>query len=212
MTEIKKTIVLADDHKMITEGLRLLLERDFAILDAVEDGRSLIRAAVKLQPDVIVADIGMPVLNGIEALRRIATMRLKARVIMLTMHSDPVYISEAIRAGAAGYLLKSSAVLELKVAIQEVLKGRTYLSPRISNIPPIDVSRNDSESPDCLTPRQREVLQLIAEGRSSKEIAAILQISLKTAEFHRHNIMQVLGIHTIAGLTCYAVRHRIIDL
>jgi DNA-binding NarL/FixJ family response regulator len=210
--DTKKRLLLADDHKIFTEGLRTLLAQDFDVIGVVEDGLSLVEAAVRLKPDVIVADIAMPEINGIEALRRIRELHVNAKVVMLTMYADSMYAAEAIRAGAAGYVMKSCATSELKAALEAALSGRIYLSPRLAEVmgQRIEKPGNPGQPLERLTARQRQVLQLVAQGRSSKEIASILRISLKTAEFHRHNIMETLGIHSIAELTRYAIGHGLV--
>lgn len=209
------TVLLADDHQILVEGLRGLLEPEFELLDTVADGRALVRQALALKPDVIVADISMPLLNGIDAARQIIKDEPAARIIFLTMHSDVAYATEAFRAGASGYVLKKSAAAELVTAIREVLKGGAYVTPPIAKVMMRDSlfgrspqTRNPS---DALTSRQREVLQLVAEGHSIKEIASILNLSPKTVEFHKYRVMEQLGIRTTAELTQYAVKHGIVS-
>jgi len=209
------TVLLADDHQILVEGLRGLLEPEFELLDTVEDGRALVRQALALKPDVIVADISMPLLNGIDAARQIIKDAPTSRIIFLTMHSDVAYATEAFRAGASGYVLKRSAAAELVTAIREVLKGGAYVTPPIAKAMMRDSlfgrspqTRNPS---DALTSRQREVLQLVAEGHSIKEIASILNLSPKTVEFHKYRVMEQLGIRTTAELTQYAVKHGIVS-
>jgi DNA-binding NarL/FixJ family response regulator len=202
-------VLLADDHAIVLEGLRRVLEPHFHIVGEVADGHALVAAAGRLRPDIIVADISMPLLNGIEAVRQIRKLDRKVKIVFLTMHSEVAYVSEALRAGGSAYVLKSSAAADLLEAIREALSGRMYLSP------PIDkeavraqtgrAGRWDQVQSE-LTPRQREVLQLLAEGRSLKEVAAVLNVSIKTAEFHKYNIMKQLGLHTNAELTKYAVK------
>ena len=207
-------VLLGDDHNIILEGLRRILEPHFEVVGAVGDGRALVAAAEQLHPDVIIADISMPLLNGIEAARQLQQSQERAKIIFLTMHPDATYATEAFRAGASGYVLKSSAAAELVTAIQEALKGRVYVTPLVAK----DVlerlmkapQQPDQQSPP-LTPRQREILQLVAEGRSAKEIADILRVSPRTVEFHKYRIMESLDLHTIAELTQYAVRHGIVS-
>ncbi len=203
-------VLLADDHTMILAGLCSLLESDFDLVGTVEDGRALIDAAVQLKPDIIMMDISMPLLNGIEAARQLQKSVPQSKIIFLTMHGDIAYVREAFRAGASGYLIKRSAATELITAIHEVLKGRTYVTPLVTK----DMMESFLEPTDSaeklqsrLTPRQREVLQLVAEGHSNKEIAAVLKVSTKTVEFHKYNLMRALGIRTTAELTQYAMRH-----
>ena len=207
-------VLLADDHKIVAEGLKSLLESEFELVGAVEDGRALVAAAQDLHPDVIVADISMPLLNGIEAARQIRKVDKKVKIIFLTMHSDVTYATRAFDAGASGFVLKHSASSELVVAIREALKGRAYVTPMIASglmkAYRDGTHRRHDESRD-LTPRQREVLQLLAEGRSAKEIATILNISSRTAEFHKYRMMEELEIHTTAELVQYAIRHGIVS-
>jgi DNA-binding NarL/FixJ family response regulator len=198
-------VLLADDHAIVAEGLATLLKGHFDLVGIVGNGNELIDLARKLRPDVIVADIAMPVLSGLEALRRLKATRSEAKVIFLTMHADAQLATEAFRAGASGYVLKQSAGEELIAAIQEVLQGRTYLTPLMTK----DVIANFTETtPPAvkLTPRQREVLRLIAEGRRMKEIAAILELSTRTVETHKYEMMRGLGVESTAELVRYAVQ------
>jgi len=205
---IRPRVLLADDHKLLLEGYRKILEPDFDVVGAVEDGRTLLELAPQLQPDVILLDISMPGLNGIDAARQLKKIVPAAKVLIVTMHADPAYVAEAFRAGACGYLLKRSAASELALAIREALNGHHYITTLIAK----DVLHRLFEShiavsstADMLTGRQREVLQLVAEGRSLKEIAEILKISVKTVEFHKSRIMDLLGVRTTAELTQYAI-------
>ena len=198
-------VLLADDHAIVAEGLATLLKDHFDLLETVRDGSALIDAARKLRPDVIVTDMAMPVLSGLEALRRLKAMRSEAKVIFLTMHADAQLATEAFRAGASGYVLKQSAGEELIAAIREVLKGRTYLTPLITKT----VITNLTESTPTtvkLTPRQREVLRLIADGRRMKEIGAILELSTRTVESHKYEMMRALGVQSTAELVRYAIQ------
>ena len=213
-------VLLADDHTLVVEGLKKLLEPDFELAGTVQDGFALLEAAQKLKPDAILLDISMPLLNGIEACRRLKRSLPKAKIIMLTMHADRTYLAEAFRAGASGYLLKRSAVTELVFAIHEVLRGRFYVTPLVAKdmvhsfldqSQPAHSHAPGFESP-ILTERQREILQLVAEGRANKEIAVILRIAVKTVEFHKSQIMRRLNIHTTAELTKYAVAHGIVQV
>jgi DNA-binding NarL/FixJ family response regulator len=202
-------VLLADDHTIVAEGLESLLEDEFELVGTVTDGRALVEAASKLKPDVILADISMPVLNGLDAVRQIKKQRPGARVIFLTMHSEPPLVAEAFKAGASGYLLKQSAGEELIRAIREVLKGRTYVTPLIASdlITVLMASdRKAAREGKEITARQREVLQLIAEGRTMKEIARVLKISARTVEAHKYEMMQTLGVRTTAELIQYAIR------
>jgi DNA-binding NarL/FixJ family response regulator len=206
-------LLLADDHTLLLEGIRLLLEPEFELVGSVEDGRALLDAAKTLKPDVILLDISMPILNGIDAAHRLRKLLPSARLIFLTMHADADYVAEAFRAGAAGYLLKRAAASELLTAIREVMKGHHYVSPLVTRNA-LELLVASSKSPGKfshgLTPRQREVLQLVAEGRSRKEIAAILSISVKTVEFHKATIGRKLDLRTAADFTRYAIEHGIV--
>ena len=208
-------VLLADDHKIVLEGLRSLLEPEFEIVGAVEDGRALVAEAKRLGPDVVVADISMPELNGIDAARQIRKMDARMKIVFLTMHADVSYAAEAFNAGAAGFVLKHSAPRELITAIREAMQGRTFVTPIIAG-DLIDSyqkgSRQQGEMKAELSPRQREVLQLLAEGKSIKEVAAVLNISPRTAEFHKYRMMDQLKIKTSAELIQYAVKHGIISL
>ena len=206
-------VLVADDHRIVAEGLRSLLEPDFELVEIVEDGRQLVEAAKRLSPDVIVADITMPLLNGLEAFEQLRRAECKARVIFLTMHKDATYAARALSAGASGFVLKHSASSELLTAIRESLMGRTYVTPAVAkSLEEMSASRsgNAAERSSALTPRQREVLQLFAEGRSAKEVARALHISTRTAENHKARIMKQLGLSTTADLVQYALRHQII--
>jgi DNA-binding NarL/FixJ family response regulator len=215
---MKKTrVLIADDHSLILSGLRKLVEDECDVVGTVEDGRALVEAAQKLRPDVILLDISMPLLNGLEAARQLRGLVPESKLIFLTMHASPTYAAEAFQAGASGYLLKRSAASELSLAIRSVLNGQQYLTPSLTK----DVlasflkpSSGERGKPDfkALTPRQREILQLVAEGRGTKAIAAILNVSVKTVEFHKTRIMKQLDIHTTADLTKYAVTHGITSL
>jgi DNA-binding NarL/FixJ family response regulator len=213
----KPRVLMADDHSMILAGLRKLVEGECEVVGTVEDGRALVEAAQKLRPDLILLDISMPLLNGLEATRQLTKLVPESKVIILTMHASPTYATEAFQAGASGYLLKRSAASELNQAIQSVLQGRQYLTPLITkdvldSVFKPSTGERGTPASTALTPRQREVLQLVAEGRGTKEIATILSVSVKTVEFHRSRIMQQLGIHTTADLTKYAITHGITGL
>jgi DNA-binding NarL/FixJ family response regulator len=210
----KPRLLIADDHKIFAEGLKKLLNADFDIVGGVADGRELVSAAEKLRPDVMVVDISMPLLNGIEAVRQIKKVHPEIKVVFLTMHPDAAYAASAFKAGASGYVLKHSAPDELIRAIREGLKGRTYVTPLIAGKLLHSYESGSHSEVDkvlSLTSRQREVLQLLAEGRSAKEIAAILNISTKTVEYHKYRMMEDLGIKTAAELTRYAVKQGIAE-
>jgi DNA-binding NarL/FixJ family response regulator len=203
-------VLLADDHKIVVEGLRNLLEPEFELVGTVEDGRALVAAAAELRPDVIVADISMPLLNGIEAARQIKKADSGAKIVFLTMHPDVTYATRAFEAGASGYVLKHSAPSELVTAIREALKGRTYVTPMIAKDVLesfMDRSHKREDVFHKLTPRQREILQLVTEGRSAKEIASLLNVSPRTVEFHKYRMMEDLGLRTNAELIQFAIKH-----
>jgi DNA-binding NarL/FixJ family response regulator len=211
----KARLLLADDHTLVLEGLKKILETDFDLVGAAENGRELLRLAEELKPDVVLVDISMPLLNGIDACKQLLKTTPDAKVIFITMHADADYVAEAFRAGASGYLLKRSAASELVNAIHEVLKGRCYVTPLVTReaLSPLLGNLADARKlSSTLTPRQREVLQLVAEGRSVKEISAILQVSAKTIEFHKSALMERLDIHTTAELTRYAIEHGLIAI
>jgi DNA-binding NarL/FixJ family response regulator len=211
----KLRVLLADDHRLVAEGLRSLLEPHFDMVGIVADGRELLSAAAALEPEVVVLDISMPSLNGIEAVRQMRAAGSTAKVVFLTMHREATYAARVLEAGASGFVLKHSAASELITAIQEALKGGTYITPQIAS-DLLDLFRRGgptgAERSDELTPRQREVLQLVTEGRSAKEIAAILRISRRTAEFHKARLMEALGVESTAALVQYAIRAGIISV
>jgi two-component system response regulator NreC len=205
-------IILADDHKIMREGLRALLakQKEIEVIAEADSGRGVIELCSQLHPDVVVIDISMPDLNGIDAARQITREAPDIKVIALSMHSDKKYVKEMLAAGASGYLLKDAAFEELGMAIATVLKNKTYLSPQITDTVVKDyVNENvprDSIASTALSPREREVLQLIAEGKSTRDIAAKLYVSVKTIETHRKQIMAKLGLNSIAEITKYAIR------
>src|SRR5882724_3169102 len=196
-------ILLADDHALVAAGLCKLLETDFDLIGAVGDGRALVAAAKKESPDVILLDISMPLLNGVEAARQLRVALPAAKLIFVTVHSDSPYVVEAFRAGASGYLLKRSAASELVTAIREVLLGNLYVTPLIGKSALEGILKVAERRGPLLSARQREVLQLVAEGHSAKEIAVVLKISPKTVEFHKSWIMKKLDLHSTAELTRY---------
>ncbi len=211
---MKRTrVLLADDHMIVAEGLRSLLEADFELVGTVQDGRALLEAAEKLQPDVIVADISMPLLNGIDAVRQIRKSGKDIKVVFLTMHPDVTYAVSAFEAGALGYVLKHSAPSELVTAIHSAMEGKTYVTPQLAGeLMQFYQSGEYAQRKECvqLTQRQREVLQLLAEGHSAKEIASVLQISPRTVEFHKYLMMKDLGMKTVAELIKYAIKNGIV--
>ncbi len=216
MSQIR--IVLADDHAVMRTGLRLVLERqsDFSVVGEASDGREAVALVQKDAPDVLVMDIGMPNLNGIEAARQVAAAAPQVSVVILSMHSDEAYVLRALKAGARAYLLKESAESDLIAAIRAVHAGKAFFSPAVSRMLVEDYvrqlqDREIEDSYELLTTREREILQLIAEGKSNKEIAAVLNLSLYTVETHRGNLMEKLGLHTVPELILYAVRKGVIS-
>jgi DNA-binding NarL/FixJ family response regulator len=204
-------VLLADDHTLVRAGLRMLIEgiADMEVVGEASDGLAVLELAEKLQPQVVLMDIAMPGLNGLEATGRISKAWPAMRVLILSMHQNAEYVRQALRQGAAAYLLKDAAPQELELALQAVLNGETYLSPAVSKgvvSEYVQRLRSEDGPENPLTPRQREVLQLIAQGQSTKEIARRLDLSIKTIETHRTQLMKQLDIHEVAGLVRYAVR------
>lgn len=210
-------ILMADDHAIVLAGLRKLVEAEGEVVGMVEDGRALVEAAQQLRPDIVLLDISMPLLNGLDAARQISKLVPESKLIFLTMHATPTYATEAFKAGASGYLIKRSAAVELKQAIQAVMRGQHYMTPLITK----DVLAATLQFPDgqfnkplvtSLTQRQREVLQLVAEGKGTKAIASILNISVKTVEFHKFRIMSELDLHSTAELVKYAIGEGLVSV
>ena len=206
-------VLLADDHAMVRKGFRLILEGqpDMEIAGEAGNGREAVELAERLHPDVVVMDVAMPELNGIEAPRRLASSSPHTRVLALSMHKDSVYVREILRAGARGYLLKDSIDTDLISAVRAVAKGDGYISPGVSDAVLSDYRRHVSDPLDLLTSREREVLQMIAESKTNKEIAASLNLSIYTVEAHRGKIMEKLNLHSTGELVRFAVRHGLID-
>ena len=206
-------VLLADDHAVIRQGLRLILEPHFNIVGDVRDGRMLVREAERLAPDVVLIDISMPLLNGIEATVRLRQKSPQIKIVVLTMHADVTYAAEVLQAGASAYVLKNAPVEEIEIAIRRALAGEKYVTPQLAKEVGslLDSSRRPRPSVDRLTGRQREVLQLLAEGRVSKQIADVLCVSPRTVEFHKYKMMEKLGLHSTADLTRYAMKHGIIS-
>jgi DNA-binding NarL/FixJ family response regulator len=207
-------LLLADDHAVVAQGLEALLKESFDLVGIVHDGRALVEAADTLLPDVIVTDISMPLLNGLDAIRQIRARRPDAKVIVLTVYQDTQLAVDAFRAGVSGYLLKVSPGEELITAIEQVALGRAYVTTLLAKdliTLLIEAGQQGSTGDTPLTPRQREVLQLIAEGHTMKEVASILHISPRTAESHKYGIMQTLGMETTAALIQYAVKTRLVS-
>jgi len=207
------SILLADDHSMVSAGFRKLLEPEYEVVGMVEDGRAVLKAAAELKPDMAILDVSMPLLNGLDAGRRLKALMPQIKLVYLTMNSELDYAKEALEIGASAYLLKNSLPSELLRAIRDVVKGRSYITPRITQAldeafirDPREVSR-----PTHLTSRQREILQMLAEGRSMKEIANILSITHRTVRFHKAQIMQELGIHSHMELLQYAIKHGMVS-
>ena len=204
-------ILLGDDHRMFREAVRTTLPREeFEIVAEASDGQEAVRLARRHQPDIALLDISMPSLNGVDAGREVLRASPRSRVVMLSMHKEDGYLLEALRAGARGYVLKNQGVDELVGALREVARGHVYLSAGLSRVLVESIQGGDEPDADPLSPREREVLQLVAEGMTTKEIGATLNISFKTAECHRQRIMAKLDIHATAGLVRYAIRNRMI--
>ena len=211
----KPSILLADDHTLFVEALHNVLEPEFTLVGEVGDGRALLEAAPRFRPDVILLDLSMPLLNGIDAAYQLKRLVPDTKLLFLSMHGDATYVTEAFRAGAAGYVLKRSTATELLQAIRAVLRGQLYVSPMLTKdvLDPLLHGKRAMTVPQKqLTMRQREVLQLVAEGRSLKEIATILCVSVKTVEFHKTRIVKELGLSTTADLTKYAVTHGLVPV
>ena len=210
---MKPRVIIADDHALVAEGVTKLIERDVQLVGSVADGRALVQAVEKLNPDLALVDISLPLLNGLDACRQIKKANPAVKVIILTMHLEKHFVTEAFRAGVSGYVLKQSVTDELIFAIKEVLKGRTYVSPLVTQSlveqalqPAPGAPTVDQQAPPShLSLRQREVLQLVAEGKSTKEIASTLNVSIKTVEFHKTRIMKELKLHSTAELTKHAI-------
>ena len=211
---MKIKVIIIDDHQMVREGLRSLLvgEKDMEVIAEAGDGWEGVRLAEKLAPDVVIMDIAMPELNGIEATRQILDRTTGVRVLVLSMHSDQRFVERTLKAGAAGYLLKDCAFEELVRAIRTVMAGQMYLSPGIASLVVREYIENGLDAPPALSAREREVLQLITEGKSTKEVGLLLHISIKTVETHRQQIMKKLHLRTVAELTKYAIREGLTTL
>jgi DNA-binding NarL/FixJ family response regulator len=208
-------VLLCDDHLLVAEALKSLLTAEFELVAVVEDGRAMVEAAGRLRPDVIVADVTMPHLNGIDALVQLRQGGNPVPVVFLTMHRDVTFARRALEAGASGFVLKHSAPAELVLAIRAALEGRTYLTPQLAGEVLASMKQGPEQARDpvaSLTPRQREVLQLLAEGQSAKEIASSLSISARTVEFHKYQLMETLDLHTNAELVHFAIKHGMVEL
>ena len=211
-------ILIADDHKIIREGLKALLDKEegFEVVAEAQNGLAAVRLAKKLKPDVVIMDIGMPDMNGIEATREIVNANKSVKVVALSMHSDRRFVLQMLEAGASGYLLKESAFEELVMSLNAVISGQPYLSPKVTDVVIKEylhsTGKNEGTVFKMLSAREREVLQLLAEGKSTKQIASVLNVSVKTIETHRQQIMEKLDIHSVAELTKYAIREGITSL
>jgi DNA-binding NarL/FixJ family response regulator len=211
---MKRTrILLADDHTMVSAGLRKLLEPEYEVIGSVEDGRTLLKVATELRPDLVVVDVGMPFLNGLDAARELKKLAPGIKIIFVTMNPDPDIANEALRIGVLGYLLKTSKEEELLLAVRNALKGISSVSPSVKRAIEDNFIRDPRSltRPKHLTTRQVEIMQMLAEGRSMKEIASILEISFRTVRFHKYQIMQELQIKSIAELVQYAIKHSVIS-
>lgn len=206
-------ILLADDHAVVRQGFKMILsaQADMEIVGEAGNGREAVELAEQLRPDIVVMDVSMPELNGIEATRRLGTSVPHARVVALSMHKDSVYVREILRAGARGYLLKDSVAADLVSAIRAVASGEGYISPAVSNAVLDDYRRHVTNPIDMLSSREREVLQMLAEGKTNKEIAVVLNLSVYTVDAHRGRIMEKLNLHSINELVRFAVRSGLID-
>jgi DNA-binding NarL/FixJ family response regulator len=206
-------ILLADDHAVVRQGFKMILDAqpDMEIVGEAANGREAVDLAEQLRPDIVVMDVAMPELNGIEATRRLASSMPHARVVALSMHKDSVYVREILRAGARGYLLKDSGAADLVAAIHAVASGESYLSPAVSNAVLDDYRRIATNPIDLLTSREREVLHLLAESKTNKEIAGVLNLSVYTVEAHRGRIMEKLNLHSIGELVLFAVRNGLVE-
>ena len=206
-------ILLADDHAVVRQGFKMILgaQSDMEIVGEAGNGRDAVELAERLKPDVVVMDVAMPEMNGIEATRRLAESVPHARVVALSMHKDSVYVREILRAGARGYLLKDSVAADLVSAVRAVARGEGYLSPQVSNAVLDDYRRHVTHPIDLLTSREREVLQMLAEGKTNKEIATVLNLSVYTVDAHRGRIMEKLNLHSINELVRFALRNGLID-
>jgi DNA-binding NarL/FixJ family response regulator len=207
----KPRVLLADDHRIVAEGVKGLLAEEFELVGIVEDGRAMVDAARKLRPDVIVADISMPHLNGIDAMVPLKQDNPDVRVVFLTMHRDAAYARRALEAGASGFVLKHSAPAELVLAVRAALQGRTFISPDLAAEVFRTTKEKDADPLAALTPRQREILQPLAEGKSAKEIAAALGLSARTVEFHKYTLMDALGMDNNAELIRFAIKHGLVQ-
>lgn len=205
-------VLIADDHGMFAQALRAYLDKAYTIVGLVSEGRAMVREGLKLRPDVIIVDVGMPLLNGLDAARKIREQDRNIKFIFLTMQDDPNLAAAALELGPVGFILKHSAGTELQLAIEHVLHGRPYITPKIRREDWVEAKARRRQHSKELSPRQREVVQLFGEGRSLKEIADLLNLSEKTVEFHKHHIMESFSIKSNADLVLFALKHRLISL
>jgi DNA-binding NarL/FixJ family response regulator len=212
MSDLRPQVLIADDHAIFAEALRLLLEKSYRVVGTVADGRALLSATTKLAPDVVVVDIGMPLLNGLDAAQRIRERMPKVKLVFLTMQDDPNLAAAAMEMGAAAFVLKHSAGSELLTAIEQVLQGGSYLTPKLRSDDWVTMKQRAKQFSKELTPRQREIVQLWAEGHSLKQIGAELNLSEKTVEFHKHHIMEVYNLKSNADLVLFALKRGLILL
>ena len=206
------SILVADDHTMVCEGLKRMLEPEFEVIACVQNGRALVKAATNMKPDLVLVDVGMPMLNGLDAARELKKLMPRLKLIFLTMNPDPDIASEALRVGASGYLLKNSEAEELLKAVREAIRGTSYVTPQIRAAMAESFIRDPKslDRPKHLSARQREVMQMLAEGRRMQEVADVLHISRRTVRFHKQQIMEELGIKSNAELVQYAIKHAMI--
>ena len=213
MSTHRSRILIADDHTLVADLCRNLLEMEFHVVDSVRDGRALVQSAIDLRPDVVIVDIAMPILNGLDAGQKVKEILPAVKLVFLTMNPDPEIAAEAFRRGASGYLLKTSAADEMVLAVRKVLRGMSYISLPLSK-DTVDYLRRQSKMPveeeERLTLRQREVLQLLVEGKVMKEVAGILNMTTRTVAFHKYRIMDVLGARSSADLVRYAIRNHLV--
>lgn len=210
--ETSPRFLIADDHAMFAEALRTYLEKTYAVEEIVSNGRAMVDAAVRLRPDVIIADVAMPLLNGLDAARRVKEQMPSAKFIFLSMHDDPNLAAAALELGPIAFVLKHSAGTELFKAIDHVLRGQPYLTPKLRSVDWVESRARARQYSKEMTPRQRDVVQLLAEGRSMKEIAGLLDLSEKTVEFHKHHIMESFNLKSNADMVLFALKHGLISM
>ncbi len=212
MESARPQVLIADDHVVFAEALRLLLEKNYGVIGIAADGRALVREAARLQPDIIIVDVGMPLLNGLDAAQRIREQLPKVKVVFLTMQDNPNLAAAALELGGVGFVLKQSAGSELLKAIEQVLHGKSYVTPRLRTEDWVARKARARQYSKELTPRQRDIVQLYAEGRPAKEIAGHLNLSEKTVEFHKHHIMEAFNLKSNADLVLFALKQGLISL